>query len=155
MTQITTRRHAPFDALIAFHMFATVGDLEAARHLVDQQIDQAGFATGQVFSATTDNGAVRVHGLPLDATDTDILLRAWNAPDGDIAFRCFMPNHGIATLVDGRLDWMTAICFQCANARHTGIAATSTATRMLDDKTGLQSRLVRVLPDREFPILGA
>ena len=149
MTQIATRRNAPFDAVIGFHLLANASELDIARELLEQQ---TGISEGHVFSVAAKGGAVRVQGLAFGAADTANLLSAWNAPDGDMAIRCFMPNHGIATWSQGRIDWMAAICFQCCNARQTGVSATSTETRLLDAGTSLQSRLLAILPEREFRV---
>ena len=107
------------------------------------------------ITAGKRDGPFRVLGRFVERSEALDLLSAWNEPDGDFAFMCYTPNHGIATVRDGRLDWWALICFQCSNAGIAGplaISESAAPSRLLLPETKLQELLVGQLPERPFPI---
>ncbi|MEL7183190.1 MAG: hypothetical protein AAFY65_01940 [Pseudomonadota bacterium] len=152
--EIAGRAQAPWDALLVFHVLSSQGDdivADRLRALVARDEAKPGV---QVVSGKPGSPC-RIIGRYLPADDCPGLLSAWNQPDGDAAWMCYVPNHGIATVTDGQLDWWALICFQCANAGLAGpraLPSGSVPNRTLPTGSALKDRLTDLLPDRPFPV---
>ncbi len=155
--QIAGRSDAPWDHLFVFHFLSAerddwIGDRLSA--LLSREADSAGVRAHDVqWSAKA--GRCEIAGRFLDPETAGALLEAWNAPEGDAAFMCYTPNHGIATVSGGQMDWFGLICFQCSNAGIGGAEATlhpPVPNRLLPDGAGLEDHLLAHLPERPFAL---
>ncbi len=168
--RIHGRPDRPWDLIFAFHFREPPGATGGApfakrlRKLVEPAARQAVGSPHAAPDAAPlshcdeDEPDRRILGRFLSPTESAALLSAWNRPDGDLAFMCFDPNHGFATLQGGRIDWWTEICFYCANAAHRGpqAGAGEAGERLLPDgfkgPGGLEPTLLGLLPERDFPL---
>ena len=116
--RIADRADAPWDELFVFHFLCEGRDADerTADHL--RRLVEGKDTT--VATLETHAEDCRIIGRSLTPGDCGPLLAAWNRPEGSMAWMCWMPNHGMATLRDGRLDWWALICFQCDSARMAG-----------------------------------
>lgn len=157
--EVSGRANEPWDALFVFHFLCWERDHVVADSLQRLIAREAG--AGLNFSAemTADNKDTRcrVLGRFLERKECVGLISAWNEPDCDMDYMCYEPNHGIATVTDGKLDWWALICFQCANAGIHGplmLSENSVPTRRLPEGPRLQEKLIGLLPERPFSIRG-
>ena len=162
--RIHGRAEAPWDHLFAFHVLDAPGapsarSFETRLRRLAEPAARRGRAdpSGAPLRWEGDGGRL-ILGRFLAPSEIQALLQAWNAPDGHVAFMGFTPNHGFATLRDGRIDWWTEICFQTAGAALLGpLAATGGAGDRLLPRNflapnGLEKTLLSLLPERDFPI---
>ena len=155
MPTFQTRSDASFDAVLVFHYFNSGGTkLAPVAELIEKLAAAQGTEPGTVLQKKGMTGRAAdllLHGRVLSEAEAERLSGPWNEAEGRMSFMCYMPNHGIATLTDGKVDWLTGICFQCANATQMGTQATR-GYRDLDLNINLQDTLLNLLPDRQFPI---
>lgn len=155
--EIVGRADEPWDALFIFHFLSSDGDqmvAEKLQKLVAHEIS-TGLNFGKQVIAGKNNASCRFSGRFLERKESLALLALWNEPDGEMDWMCYTPNHGIATVSDGKMDWWAMICFQCANAGIAGSLATAEApipNRNLPDGSIFIDRLINLLPERPFPI---
>ncbi len=157
---IKARLEKPWEALFVFHMLAVPGGGagpapmgQLAALIARNAGDRLDF--GKTLAMGKRNAPFQIAGRFVAPNDGQDLLTAWNAPDGDMTWMCFYPNHGIAVVNEGQMDWCANICFQCANAAVTGPSATlrtATPNRLLPDSPDLRDRLMAHLPERPFPL---
>lgn len=151
------RVRRPWDALFLFHVFSEEGDQavgERLQRLITREVSTGLKPLNQVESGNKGSRC-RILGRFLEKNDASAVVSAWNAPDGDMAWMCYTPNHGIATVTDGKLDWWALICFQCANAGISGPLSQSNSivpNRLLSRGSELETELTSLLPERLFPI---
>lgn len=155
--KIVGRTDKPWDALFIFHFLSVEGDqvvAERLQKLVAREAD-AGLNFGRHITAGKRNGPSRFSGRFLERKECFALLDAWNEPEAEMDWMCYSPNHGIATVRDGKLDWWALICFQCANSGIAGSLAllgASAPNRNLPEGPEFQNLLIGMLPERPFPI---
>ena len=156
--EIAGRAEQPWDALFIFHFLSSQGDQVVARKLQELVLRKTsdGLNFNTPVAAGKRDGPFRIVGRFLKPNECLALLSAWNEPDGEMAFMCYTPNHGLATVRNGKLDWWALVCFQCLNAGMAGplaLSETSAPNRLLLPETKLQEQLIGLLPERPFPIL--
>ena len=99
---------------------------------------------------------MEVLGCFLEQHECTSLLSTWNKPESDKYWMCYIPNHGIATIQDGELDWWALICFYCSNAGISGRSARvdspNVPNRNLPEGALLEKELTALLPPRTFPV---
>ncbi|WP_305970934.1 MULTISPECIES: hypothetical protein [unclassified Mameliella] len=155
--EIAGRADEPWDALFIFHFLSSQGDQVVAEKLQELILRKTnnGLEYRTPIIAGKRDAPFRVLGRFVEKKECLDLLSAWNKPDGEYAFMCYAPNHGIATVRDGRMDWWALICFYCSNAGIAGALALSERSapnRLLNPETKLQERLIGLLPERPFPM---
>lgn len=155
--EIVGRVDEPWDALFIFHFLSSEGDQVVAERLqkLIAREGGAGLNFGKQVTAGKRDAPCKFSGRFLERKECLALLTAWNEPDGEMDWMCYTPNHGIATVRDGKLDWWALICFQCANAGIAGSLAIPEAwapNRTLPDGPVFHALLIELLPDRPFPI---
>lgn len=155
--EISGRTDTPWTGMFIFHFLSKEGDQVVTDKL--QALIARESASGLNFhspvSAGKESSGCQIAGRFLAPAECTLLLANWNEPDGNIPFMCYTPNHGVATLRDGKLDWWALICFQCANAGIGDSEAVSTGSvpnRLLPQGPALQDSLIELLPERPFPV---
>lgn len=155
--EIVGRIDEPWDALFIFHFLSSDGDqmvAEKLQKLVTRETS-IGLNFGKQVIAGKSDASCRISGRFLERKECLALLALWNEPDGEMDWMCYTPNHGIATVRDGKIDWWALICFQCANAGIAGKLATAKASapnRNLPNGAVFNDQLINLLPERPFPI---
>ena len=155
--EIVGRANEPWDALFIFHFLSLEGDQVVAERLqkLIARESGAGLSFGEHISAGKRDAPCMFSGRFLERKKCFSLLDAWNKPDGKLDWMCYTPNHGIATVKDGNLDWWALICFQCSNAGIAGSLALQgvpAPNRNLPEGPVLYDQLIGLLPERPFPI---
>ena len=154
--EISGRRNEPWDALFIFHFLSLEGFKAVPKKLQDLVSRETGSGTdfNRLLVAGKRDAPFRLSGRLVRPSECSDLLSQWNQPDGKYAFMCYTPNHGIATVKDGALNWWALICFQCSNAEMGGpVAHTGELSRLLSDARSLRQVLLDMLPERLFPEL--
>ncbi|MBW4985732.1 hypothetical protein KZZ07_24635 [Mameliella sp. CS4] len=155
--EIVGRADKPWDAAFIFHFYSSEGDQAVAERLQKLIARKAGSGGtfGKQVSAGKRGAPCLISGRFLERKECYELFEAWNAPEGEMHWMCYTPNHGIATVRDGVLDWLALICFQCANAGISGSSALQAGpspNRNLPEGPLLHDHLIGLLPERPFPI---
>ncbi len=141
-----------WETLFVFHFLGYQGFGEKLQDLVAKRTaDGVNFDVPLAYEAKRKK--YQLLGRFLRPNECKELLYSWNEPDGETAFMCYTPNHGIATIRNGEIDWWTLICFQCLNAGIYGPRASS-KDRLLPAGSALEEKLLGLLPERPFPIWG-
>ncbi|MEJ6391640.1 hypothetical protein V8J82_00145 [Gymnodinialimonas sp. 2305UL16-5] len=154
--EIAGRADEPWDALFIFHFVSSEGDQAVAERLQNLTAREAGAGLnfGKEISAGKRNAPCMIAGCFLEQKECAALIDAWNEPDGKMDWMCYIPNHGIATVKDGILDWWALVCFQCANAGISGSRALQRGpapNRNLPEGLAFKDKLIGLLPERRFP----
>ncbi len=158
---IKARQEKPWEALFVFHMLNGPGGDQTGPSVADRLAARiareagSGLDFGKTVTIGKRDAPFQVAGRFVEPGTARNMLTAWNGPDGTMSWMCFYPNHGIAVVSEGQMDWCALICFQCANAGIVGQSATlrpAMPNRLIPISTDLQGRMLELLPERPFPL---
>lgn len=158
--KIMGRMDEPWGKLFAFHFLSSADESTIAKCL-SNSVRKATTQDNELNQSSvveTANDECRIVGCLLEPKQCGPLLSAWNEPDGQMYYMCYTPNHGIATVTNGIVDWFALICFQCMNAgiagpgsQDLGVAPNRTLPDGEATSHAIAQQLRALLPPRPFP----
>lgn len=156
-TQIKGRIDTPWDRLFIFHILTRLSGKEAINRVQKAAKQIAKFENpSETIALKSKNEDFELLGTFADPKLSQNLISKWNQPEGGLSYMCFTPNHGFAAVRNGKIDWMTLICFQCENAGLYGKAIEGPEIppqlSLPENSWELCQLIEASLPARSFPI---